>query len=372
MAGEENRGADDGRWPVERRKVSDHAAVTLELGFGLVALVDPRRGAPLVRRLTGVRKQLSQAHGFVVPPIRVRDALDLAPNRYRLLIGGVEAGAGEIEPGRMLALDADGVADHDRLPGTPTRDPSFGIAAKWIGDGARDLAIAEGWLVVDDVTVMATHASQCVARAALQLFTPDETQALVAALKDRSEHLVDAVTPAPLTLSALTAVFQALLADGVPLRNPRPIFASLARAVQRTLDGEALVDAVRADLGPLMIGQLLPAGGPLRIVALAAELEALVLRSVAEGPERLVEPTLGQSIADELAAVLAGVEAGSPVALIVQPGARRPLTQLLATRFPDTPVLSLRELPDAQAVEVVAVIGGAATVADPTPLLEIA
>lgn len=272
----------------------------------------------------------------------------------------------------MLALDADGVADHDRLVGEATRDPSFGLPAKWIAEGARDLAIAEGWLVVDDVTVIATHASQCVARAAHQLFTADETQALVTALKEGAEQLVDAVTPAPLTLSALTAIFQSLLADGVPLMNPRPIFASLARAVQRTLDHEALVDAVRADLGPLLIAQILPAGGALRIVALAAELEALVLRSVAQGPDALVE--LGQSILDELDRVLGSAGGGTPVALIVQPRARRPLKQLLGVRCPDTPVLSLRELPETQAIDVVAVIGGAPApeLPEPLPALEIA
>ena len=354
--------------------VSDHAAVTLELGFGLVHLVDPRKGAPLVSRLTGVRRQLSQAHGFVLPPIRVRDSLDLAPDRYRLLIGGAEAGAGEIRPRTMLALDADGLADHERLAGEATRDPSFGLPAKWIAEGARDLAIADGWLVVDDVTVIATHASQCVGRDVARLFTADEAQALVAALKEGAEQLVDAVTPAPLALPALTGVFQALLADGVPLSNPRPIFASLARATQRTLDLDTLVDAVRADLGALLVARVTPAGGPLRVVALAAELEGLVLRSVLDGPG-LVEPALGQSIADELDRVLAGAEAGSPVALIVQPKARRPLTQLLAARFPDTPVLSLRELPERQPVEVVAVIGAAEPHPEPgvtTPLLEIA
>ncbi len=346
---------------IEWGDVSDHAAATLELGFGLVHLVDPRQGAPLVQRLTGVRKQLSQAHGFVVPPIRVRDALDLAPNRYRLTIGGVEAGAGEVEPGAMLALDTDGIADHDRLAGRATRDPSFGIAAKWIAPGLADLAVAEGWLVVDPVTVIATHASQCVGGAADRLFSPDETRALVAALREHAEQLVDAVTPAPLSTPALTAVFQALLADGLPLAHPRPIFAALAAATQRTLETDALVDAVREALGGLLVARLRPAGGPLPIVALAAELEATVLRSVAQTPERLVEPALGQRILDELDAVRAGTAAGA-MALIVQPAARRAMRQLLGPRA-DIAVLALRELPETQAIDVVAVIGGD----DPVP-----
>ena len=358
---------------IEWHDVSDHAAVTLELGFGLVHLVDPRRGAPLVQRLTGVRKQLSQAHGFVVPPIRVRDSLDLAPDSYRLLIGGVEAASAAIQPRALLALDTDGGVDHARLEGTATLDPSFNLPAKWIADGAGDLATAQGWLVVDGVTVIATHVSQTVGGAAHQLFTPDETQALVAALKEHAEQLVDAVTPVPLTGPALTAVFQTLLTEGVPLKNPRPIFASLARAVQRTLEVEALVDAVRADLGGLLLAPILPAGGPLRVIALAAELESLVLRSVAQTSERLIEPSLGQSILDELDTVLARASVGGGLALIVQPAARRPMRQLLGSRR-DIPVFSLRELPETQAVEVVAVLGAADAVAipDTPPLLEIA
>ncbi len=146
--------------------VSDHTLVTIELGYGLVQLVDERRGAPLVSRITGVRKQLSQSFGFVVPQFRVRDALEMPPSDYRIVLGGVPLGGASIRPDRILAIDVGDARETHGLKGEPVRDPSFGCPALWIDPAARDLAIAEGFLTVDAATVIATHLNQLLSELA--------------------------------------------------------------------------------------------------------------------------------------------------------------------------------------------------------------
>ena len=142
---------DPGRITLE--DVSDHTLVTIELGYGLIHLVDDKRGSPLVARITGVRKQLSQSFGFVVPQFRVHDSLELGPNHYRIMLGGVPLGGGDLRADQTLAIDAGDVHGPTRLHGTATRDPSFGCPALWIDPAQRDLAIAEGYLTVDASTV---------------------------------------------------------------------------------------------------------------------------------------------------------------------------------------------------------------------------
>ena len=124
--------------------VSDHTLVTIEMGYGLVPLVDDRKGSPLVARVTGVRKQLSRMFGFVVPQLRIRDALEMAPYDYRIALGGVSLGGATIQPDRLLAIDTGEASASHTLRGEPTRDPSFGCPAIWIDPAQRDQAVAEG------------------------------------------------------------------------------------------------------------------------------------------------------------------------------------------------------------------------------------
>uniref|UniRef100_UPI003862115D flagellar biosynthesis protein FlhA n=1 Tax=Novosphingobium sp. TaxID=1874826 RepID=UPI003862115D len=181
--------ADPGRILLE--DVSDHTLVTIELGYGLVHLVDAKRGAPLVSRITGVRKQLSQSFGFIIPQFRVRDSLDLAPGDYRIVLGGVPLGAGLVRPDRVLAIDAGEVRDGAQLDGEATVDPSFGCPALWIAPAQRDLAIAEGYLTVDASTVIATQLNQLIAERPQVLFGPDELKAILDAVKEQSAGLVE-------------------------------------------------------------------------------------------------------------------------------------------------------------------------------------
>jgi flagellar biosynthesis protein FlhA len=339
--------------------VSDHTLVTIELGYGLVHLVDDRRGAPLVSRITGVRKQLSQVFGFVVPQFRVRDALELGPNDYRILLGGVTLGGAGVRADRILAIDAGEAREPHGLAGEATRDPSFGCPALWIEPAQRDHAIAEGFLTVDASTVIATHLNQLLAERAQALLGPDEVKALLDAIKDHSAGLVETIYPQPLSLAALTRLLRALLEDGIPIGHPLPIFASLSQAVQQTLDHDQLVDLLRADLGGLIVGRICAPGERLPVITLDARLEGAIVQGLHDPAtgQPVIEPDLARTIGEHVAALLAERGGRTPPALVVQPRARRALAALLRLRAPGCLVLSISELQPTQPIEVIAVIG---------------
>ncbi len=337
--------------------VTDHTLVSLELGYGLVHLVDEARKAPLLPRLTGIRKQLSRQFGFVLPQLRVADALDLLPPAYRVRLGGVTLGQGEVRPDRLLAIDTGDVPAGVQVAGEATHDPSFRCPALWIEPSSRELAIAEGYLVVDPGTVIATHLNQLLLGRIEALLGPEEVRALIDGLRGKMPGLVEAITPDPMSLAALTRFLRALLADGISLSHPGPVFTALALALQKTQDFSALVDLVRTDLGGWMVGQVCPPDQPLSVTTLDAGLEAAILGGMTDPAtgQPLVDPDCGRMIAERMAAVVA--EADAPVALIVQPPARRALAALLRGRVPRALVLSLNELPATQPVTVLEVIG---------------
>jgi len=340
--------------------VSDHTLVTIELGFGLVPLVDDKRGAPLVARITGVRKQLSQAFGFVVPQFRVRDALDMPPSSYRILLGGVPLGGASIRADKVLAIDAGEARPDHQLNGEETRDPSFGCPALWIDPGARDHAIAEGFLTVDASTVIATHLNQLLSERPHELLGPDEVKALIDSVKEHSAGLVETIYPQPLSLAALTRLLRALLEDGISIAHPLPILSSLSLAVQQTQDHERLVELLRADLGALIVGRVCAPDERLPVITLDAALEASIVQGMHDPTtgQPVIEPDLARTIGEHISGLIAERGPGAtPIALIVQPRARRALAALLKLRAPTCLVLSIAELPPAQPIEVIDVVG---------------
>lgn len=338
-------------------EVADATLVTIELGYGLIGLVDAEAGAPLLARITGIRKQLSRDLGFVLPQFRIRDSLDLAAQDYAVLLGGVSIARGSLRPGKLLAIDTGEVRPSHGLVGEPTRDPSFDCPALWIAPAARDHAVAEGFLVVDPATVIATHANQALLGEAHQLLGPDEVRAWVEGIKERTPALIEAVHPDPLPLAALTRILRALLADGISLAHPQPLITSLALALQKTSDFDAVIDAVRADLGARLVARIVAPGEVLKVVTLDAGLEAAILGGMIDpaSGQPLIAPECGQMIIREINAIIAAEQ--TAIALIVQPPARRALAGLLKGRAPRCLVLSIAELPASQPIAVVGTIG---------------
>ena len=344
---------------IDWQDVSDGAMLGIDVGYGLVPLVDERRDAPLMRRVTGIRKQISKELGFVIPLVRIKDDMSLAANAYRITIGGTIVAEDEIWPDDLLALDS---GDIDTpIAGRACKDPTFGMDAVWISADKRAEAIVQGYTVVDASTVMATHLNQMVRLNAAQLFGIDETKKLLETLKESSPQLVDGLTPQPLSLFTISAVCRELLREGVPLKDFRRICSAMVEAAAEGTTVAQIVEGVRQRIGSIIIQSLVPVNLPLPVVTLDAELETLLAQSlrVAGDAAFPIEPGLAQRIlgAIEQAARPLMLEQRN-YALVTSPLARKPLADLLRPRFPDTPVLSFRELPDDKPVEVVATVGG--------------
>ncbi len=340
--------------------VCEQSLVTVELGFGLVHLADERRGAPLVARLTGLRRQLCQSFGFVVPQFRLKDSFDLAPDRYRVTLGGAPLGSGQLRPDLMLAIDTGETGSITTLRGEETRDPSFGCPALWVDPAARDLAVAEGYLVVDAESVIATHINQLLGARPHELLGPDEVREWLDSVRERHAQLIETITPQPLSLAAITRLMRSLLADGISLAHPLPVLASLSQAAQQTTEHDRLVDMLRADLGAMLVGAICAPDERLAVITLAAELEEMVVGGLQDpsSGQIVIEPDLARSIGERIALIIAQRAGAAPPALIVQPRARRALAALLKLRAPGCAVLSINELPAAQPIEVIAVVGG--------------
>jgi flagellar biosynthesis protein FlhA len=339
-------------------EVTEGMQVNIDIGYGLVPLADERRGAPLMGRITGVRRQLSKELGFVVPQVKVRDDISLPPYTYRLIVNGVVVGEDQVSPDEMLALDT-GQA-FGELMGKAAKDPTFGLDATWIAPGDADAATGAGYLVVDPGTVMATHLNHALGQNAADLLGPDEVQSLLDGLKDRAGHLVASLTPAPLPLTTLTQVLKGLLSENIPLKEFRRIAAAIAVAAQKSADADEIIEMIRPQLGALIIQKLCGVREPLRVMTLEGQLEGLLGQAMRADHARrhVIEPDLGRRIVEALQhAAQPLVAEGKSFAWVVQPAIRVAIRKLVRTCLPDTPVLSFFEVPEEKAVEVVAVIG---------------
>ena len=343
---------------IDWSEVGETAAINLEIGYGLIPLVDEAAGAPLMARITGIRRQLSRELGFVLPMVRVRDDLALAPQQYRITVAGERAGLGEAWPNDLLALEAETIVAP--VPGRETRDPAFGLPARWIDPALEARAIEAGYTVVDPATVVGTHLHKLLRQHAAILLGLDEVQALIDELAKRHPQLAQALGPKAIPLAQLTALLRALLEEGVPLRDFARIAGAIAEAAPTVAEPAELLEAVRARLGGLVTGSIAEPDQPLKLIALAPELEALLMSAVRAAPGAAFpfDAGLGNRVVEAVRSALPKA-GGAPVALISQAGPRRPLWRLLRSAGLDLPVIGFTELPDSRAVEVLAVVGAA-------------
>ena len=340
-------------------EVSDDAVLGLELGYGLIGLVDERKGAPLMARITGIRRQLSRDLGFVVPLVRVRDNLALGANTYRITVAGVIYAEDEIWPEELLALDSGDISYP--VQGRAAKDPTFGLDAVWISPDKRADAVVAGYTVVDPATVVATHLNQIIMSSSAEMFGMDEAQKLLDALKESAPQLVAGLSPNPLPLAMIAALCRSLLAEGVPLKDFRRIAEAIVDAAREEADPVQLVEGVRQRIGGLITQTIAPAKTPLPVLTLDPELEGLLNQAVRAGRDanHPIEPGLAQRIVQAIGDVAGPHLANAQkIAVVTSPAARRALSRLLAPHIPDVPVLSFLEIPDGKPVEVVAVVGG--------------
>jgi flagellar biosynthesis protein FlhA len=339
-------------------EVFEDTIVGLELGFGLLGLIDERQPAPLVGRLTAIRKQLSKELGFIVPNIRVRDNLSLSPFAYRLIVAGTIVGADEVWPQELLALDPGDTVRN--VPGRSVKDPTYGMDALWIAADDRQEAIAAGYTVVDPSTVIATHLNRILAENARLLLSQDTVQKMLDTLQATAPQLVVNLVPKILSLQALTLTLQNLLDEGLPIREFRLILDAVAGVIHRTQDGNQISELIRPALGSLIVQRLAGLNETLKVLTFDADLEKLLTDCVKIDPlspfpfeaslcAKIVQAT--QDVTQSL--TLNGIK----FAVVTAPLIRRQIYNLLRHQILECSVLSFYELSDTRKLEIIATIG---------------
>ena len=329
--------------------------IGLEIGYGLIPLVNPETGGELMSRVKGVRKKLSAELGFLVQPVRIRDDLNIDPDCYNIVLKGVVRGKGEIKVGRELAINPGQV--YGELQGTPTREPAFGLEAVWIEPSQRDVARTLGYTVVDASTAIATHLNKVLRENSADLLSHDEVQQLLDKLSAKSPKLVEELVPGKLSLGVVTRVLQQLLGEGVSIRDMRSIVETLTEAAARSTDPEQLAASVRPKLGRMIMQALVDESNNLSVMTLEPSLEQLlhnVLQQSQPGQPVVLEPNLAENLFNSLRqGSRAMEEEGHAAVLVVSPLIRGWLSKAVRFRVNDLTVLSYSEIPDDQAVKVI-------------------
>lgn len=338
--------------------VSQVDLVSLEIGYGLIPLVDTESGGQLLTRVKGVRKKLSTELGFLVQPVRIRDNLDLDPNTYHLLVNGVIRGRGESHAGKELAINPGHITTP--LDGIATKEPAFGLDAFWIEPSQRDYARTLGYTVVDAPTAIATHLNSLLYGSAPELLGHDEVQQLLDKTAERSPKLIENLVPSKLSLATITRILQNLLRDGVPIRDMRTILEVLNEEGAKIQDPDELTALVRPKLGRMIVQSLIDMTKEMPVMTLDPQLEQILHNAVQQSHQTkalTIDPELAESLFNSMREETRRIEEqGNPAILVVSPAIRPWLANLARPRIPDLTVLSYTEIPDDQAVNVVATI----------------
>ena len=337
--------------------VSVSSSLLLEVGYGLIPLIEDADKSALVARITGIRKHVSRDLGFVFPAVRIRDNLTLSPSAYRITIGGAIVAEDVVYPGRLLAIESG--SSNVVIPGEAVKDPTFGFDAVWIDPIDKQRAIAAGYTVVDPSTVVATHLHQVLMQRAADLLGQDDVQTLLDHVSKSAPSLVSGLVPKVITLAQLTQVLKALIIEQISISDLRRILEALAGAKSREPDD--LIETARIALAPIIVQR---ASGPkeaLSVITLDPGLEQLIVQS-ARQPGRdtsLIEPGLARKLVESLQEqyrILS--QAGKSLVLVTAPILRRELSSIIRQSIPDALVLSYKEIPETKRINVIAVIGG--------------
>ncbi|MDH5358418.1 MAG: flagellar biosynthesis protein FlhA [Gammaproteobacteria bacterium] len=349
--------------PSEQRELSwdDLSPVDpigLEIGYRLIPLVDKNQGGQLMNRIKGIRKKISQELGFLIPPVHIRDNLDLAPTAYQITLFGVTFGEAEIHPDRMMAINPGQV--FGELDGIKGHDPAFGLEAVWIEPTQREYAQAQGYTVVDVDTVIATHLSKILQDHAHELLGREEVQQLLDNLSKTAPKLVEGLVPDTIPLGGVQKVLQNLLEENIPIRDIRTIVESISEQAIRNPDPEAMTASTRMALSHSIIQHVNGIKADLPIITLDPELEQILLQTLqatGEGGASL-EPGLAENMHKNLTDIAQRQEmAGESSILVVQAGIRSWISRFIRHSIPGLNVLSYNEIPDDKQIRIVANVG---------------
>lgn len=322
-------------------------AMELEIGYGLIRLVDAAQGGDLLDRISMIRRQVALEFGVIVPPIRIRDNMRLDPNEYVVRVKGNPVARGEARVGMCLAMDS-GLASGELVGGIETREPAFGLPAWWIGDDQRQRAEMLNYTVVDTSSVLATHLTEIIKNHAAEMLTREEVNKLIKTLKEKAPSVVEEVVPGVMKVGDIQKVLQNLLRERVPIRDLETILETLGDWAPLSKDVDVLTEYVRNALARTLCEQYLGQDDVLRVVTLDPALEDRISAHI-EHNERgsflTMPPEVARTIAREIAeAVRPLANAGAPPVVLTSPQVRAQVKRIAETALPNLAVLSFNEI----------------------------
>ena len=320
--------------------------VELEVGYGLINVVESDKSGDLLERIVSIRKQFALDLGIIVPSIHIRDNLQLAPGEYRLLIKGNKVGGGMLRPENVLAMDPGNVSE--RVEGIPTKEPAFGLDALWISPSRKEEAEIAGYTVVDLPTVMATHLTEIIRTHAHELLGRQESSSLIENFKKTNPKVVEELIPDLLPLGTVVRVLQNLLKEQVSIRDLLTIFETLADEAPKAKDADLLTEAVRRGLARSITAKYTTEQGNIPVITLHPRVEETIANSLLQteqGVQLVMDPNSAHSLINQIALTVETHPeiAGQPI-LLTNPTSRRHIYRLTSRFIPQLVVLSHNEL----------------------------
>jgi flagellar biosynthesis protein FlhA len=330
----------------------------IELGFGLIAMADKSKGGDLLDRVTGVRRTFASEMGLLVPPIRLRDNLQLANNEYRFVLKGNPIATSKLMPGQWLAMNA--TNSKVVLKGLPTVEPVFQLPATWVTDVERKNAEVSGFTVVDAPSVLITHLSETVRRHSHEILTRQDVQALLDNLKQTHPAVVNELIPGQLSVGHVQRILQNLLAEGISIRNLAGILEKVGDYAAVTKNPDELSEHARRALGPQLARPFQTENGSVRAITIDPRLEAQLTQGVRQSANEValvIEPRLARHVIDSLSRfVQQMLAAGQQPVVLCAPALRLAFRRFFENTFSDLAVLSYAEIPPRIQVQNAAII----------------
>ncbi len=356
---EEEKEENHGKIDVD--EVSDNSSISLDLGYGLISMVDSndkKSAGPLISKITGIRKQVSKDLGFVIPNVRVRDDLSLDANAYQIKVGHTIVAEDKIYSDRKLAMPSD--ETQLKIQGIQVEDPSFGLEAYWIEKHLVSKAESNHYMIIEPEAVIGTHLNQVLLKYAGDLLSQDDVQLLLDNLAKINPQLVQSVVPKLIPLHHLTIILRNLLVERVPINDLKKILEALSNLSDKKLSPDELSEAVRPAISSLLIQKISSVKEALDIVTFNPDLEQMLIsmskKSTSEG--LLIDPNLAKQMIKSLLEISEKSSSdGNPIVIVTSPIIRKDLSILLRQHIEDIVVLAFTELPESKRVKVIATVG---------------
>ena len=333
--------------PVER--IEDFLKVDtleVEIGYGLIPLVDDSHGNDLLDRIAIIRRQIASELGLIVPPIRIRDNVSLRPNEYHVKIRGVSIASSELYPGQMLAIDPGTISNP--IAGIKTTEPAFDLPAIWIEESQRAIAEKRGYTVVEPTAILATHLTEIIKSHAAELLSRHEVSKLIDNIKSEHQALIEELIPNLLNIGQIQHVLQNLLVERIPIKDLPTVLEALADYAPNTKEPDVLSEFARHALARTISTLYLDEEGGMKVSILDPELEKLVadsIQSTKQGIIAVVPPELAQKIIQEVSDVAQEMSiAGYTPVILTSPNIRLVFKRIIAAALPKVAVISFNEL----------------------------